>query len=599
MMAHWWGPWVFLVALFGWSAWLYRSYLKRKACRAALQGCVGFDRDRLLQLIRAHGGNSNSFLAYYEGFFVFQSKKSKAPEGGVLVFADTPRAWVLVAEPLAPESEQEPLLREFCEVARSVGKSVLGLPVSEATVRRLAPLGFGSLQIGSEPTFRLAYYKPQIETVPVAKQMHNKGARVRAFRPESLDPLIRAQLDSMLQEWLDSRKTSPLGFLNQVLPWSYTEEKRYFLVEQKDKALAFLSAIPMPPKKGWYFIDLIRRPDSPPGSTELLVLEAMRLLQGEGAQEITLGVAPLSGLERSPEYAKRPLYRILHWVYGYGGQFYSFKSLHQFKLKFNPSESVPSFMVHWPTPLGIGGVLGLMSAFLPSGMVLATFSGIYRALARFSLPEWIKSQLSPTVVVRSVPPTFARLLSRCRFTVLLLLILPVIYALTVDEYGELQASLLDDGAFSIAALAGGQWSSVLWSQFLHWCPSHLILNLTGILVFVGVLEYLAGTRIAALCAVVPSLLGNVTTAAVIGMPLRMLDPTHWESIAASRDVGASLMFFGAAGALIPFVARQGAYVTALLGFTLLSAWATESWLSLNHAVAFFLGWIVSRLSLRD
>ena len=112
---------------------------------------------------------------------------------------------------------------------------------------------------------------------------------MREANPKDLSPEKKAELDKLVEEWVGTRKMGLLSFLNRVEPWTLSQFKKYFYVELDGKILSFVSGVPIPPCRGWYLVDLFRKKDSPPGSTELLILESMRLLKKEGAKLVSLG----------------------------------------------------------------------------------------------------------------------------------------------------------------------------------------------------------------------------------------------------------------------------------------------------------------------
>jgi isoquinoline 1-oxidoreductase beta subunit len=67
-----------------------------------------------------------------------------------------------------------------------------------------------------------------------------------------------------------------MGFLVQVDPLPLLDEHQVYLAEQDGRLVAFLTAAPIFTRPGWLLQNLIRAPDAPNGTTELLVDHAMR-----------------------------------------------------------------------------------------------------------------------------------------------------------------------------------------------------------------------------------------------------------------------------------------------------------------------------------
>lgn len=550
-------------------------------------------------------------MTLYPGFEYFESKDHSID--GVVAYTNTTHAWVVGAEPLAAEADQLRLLDEFAKAAFDRRKRVLLIPADQAFAERAEQIGFRSILIGSEPTFVLDQYPKQgtdwIEVVPSAKQFASKGAIVKEFKAADLDEEKRAEMDQMTRDWLRTRKTATLGFLNQVHPWRHSEFKKYFTVELNEKVLAFLAAIPIPARNGWYLIDTIRREDSPSGTTELLLLEAMKILRSQGVQEITFGVAPLSSIElaesipvaRAAEH--RILYKILRLIFEKGNQFYNFKPLFAYKMKFHPTVVRPVFLLYRGrgsnTSLSLRDIVSISQAWLPHGITHAAGLGVFKLISRLSVPDLIKAQLRPDTTVRSVPPNLMRLLYRCRLTVTLAVVSLLIFFLTTDARGFLLPEFSDQWSFTLSNLFQHTICSLVISPFLAPDVNHFVLNLLAIIIFTGGLEYLGGSTLTAICYFVPQLLATPLVALCGAILIEEVAPSlHVEA----STLGGSLGVLGCAGGLFWFLrrGRTWLFILALVsGWGLLAPPRFEwSWIQLNHWVAIALGWAIGKHLLR-
>lgn len=518
----------------GFLVWIVLGLFRK--FRRAGAGSASLSDEKLLSYVERFGRNSNSFMTLYPGFEYFVS-----PSGieGAIAFVDTTNAWVAAAEPLCAEENQLRLLEEFSQAARARKKRTLLVPADQAFARKAAAAGFGMVQVGGEPMFLLDRYPKSgttwLDAVQTAKTLDSKGALVREFRPAELSEERRAMLDAMTDAWLKSRKTVPLGFVNQVKPWHREAQKKYFEVEVAGKIEAFLAAIPFKGGKGWYLIDTIREEGSHAGATELLLLQAMKKLREYGAEEITLGVAPLGGIESG----------IFHWIFENGSLFYGFKSLYQYKMKFEPSVLRPTYLLSRGVKerhrgLRLRDLVSLSQAWLPRGMLHASGLGTIRWVARMSLPDLIKSMLRPGTVVRSVPPNAWRLAIRCRLAILLLIAAPFLITNTLS----------------------------------------LGLSLLGLVVFTGGLEYLAGTLLTGMCFVLPVLLA---------LPL-----THLPNLA--------LGILGTAGGLYWFVMNGNVWLTLLaagsLCYAFLLSAGSSHWIQMIYPAAVGVGLLAAKFRLR-
>lgn len=123
-------------------------------------------------------------------------------------------------------------------------------------------------------------------------------------------------------------------------PFRHAAHKRFFTARDAEgRLVGLLAASPIPARDGWYLEDVLRQPDAPPGTTNLLIVAAFRILGEEGAGVATLGTCPLAtdgevniraGGHRLVESALRITATRL-------GSFYNFAGVRSFKAKFVPS----------------------------------------------------------------------------------------------------------------------------------------------------------------------------------------------------------------------------------------------------------------------
>ena len=59
--------------------------------------------------------------------------------------------------------------------------------------------------------------------------------------------------------------------------------------------MGFAGVVPVYARRGRFIEDLLRAPEAPNGTSELLVDAAMREAASDGVRYVTLGLAPLAG----------------------------------------------------------------------------------------------------------------------------------------------------------------------------------------------------------------------------------------------------------------------------------------------------------------
>ena len=206
----------------------------------------------------------------------------------------------------------------------------------------------------------------------------NKGVLVRLCAPSEVADAqpLRQELQDLVGRWMRTRHLAPLSFVASVQPFFRLAERRVFVAEVGDTIVGALFAIPIPAREAWLFDHIVRTPQAPNGTAELLVDGAMRQLAHEGYRQATLGLCPLAG--RVP--------RVLSFIRRTTRGLFDFHGLYAFKAKLRPHRWQRVLVEH----PGQSALLGTIRA-------LRAFAG--GSLLRFS---WQTAQRGPPPLVRAI-----------------------------------------------------------------------------------------------------------------------------------------------------------------------------------------------------
>ena len=543
--------------------------------------------DRFWTLLKKYGRNSNSFVSAYEGYSYFES------DLGIVGYVETSGAWVGAADPLCAPEHLETLLAEFAGAAKKIGKTVLLVGVRTESAKAAEKVGYGSVMIGSDPIIELDHYTVSLSRLPTAKRISAKGAVVSEFFPDRLSPAELAELDAIKDEWIASRDTEELSFLNRVEPWTLAPKKKFFLLRLGDQVQAFIAAVPIAATGGWYFLDIMRRTHSLAGTSELLILEAMRALHGRGAREISLGISPLSNLDPAAFVGNERGLKILQFLRRSLRSFYNFDSLHAFKAKFQPTRSDSVFLVYSATRFSPNTVKHMLAAFFPKGILRAFRIGFVQAFRHWNFDQWILSRLNADVVPRSTPIGLAQRFYRSKLTASVVPVQMLLFWNTLNKrHWHLRNSIAKEWAFSGNAFSRDALKSILLSPFLHWDWSHFLFNMTMTVVYCGLLEYLAGTAFLTLCYFIPLVFANPVTYWLLILPMKWIYPKLWVTAFLEPDVGSSLGVYGVIGALVHFFTRGRLLIWGFGVSAALYALLVHSLLPLDHIIAMAMGFLI-------
>lgn len=323
---------------------------------------------RLVEMVQRYGYEHQSFVLLYGGTEVWWSS---VPEAAV-VYHRIGRAVIVGAAPLTARENLAEVLGRFLDWCRKENLDCLMLPIGAETAGVAQSCGMGLLRIGESGYFKLPEWKPAGDKAKKVRagvnQARKAGITVERYDPARPGPAqSRAEIEELCQQWISTREVDALGWLLELDPFRLSEHKRYFLARSASGQLeGMLACCPVPARHGWYLEDLIRRPGTERGISELLVVEALKYLAAEGAELATLGTSPLAGIK--PEGQFRNLARLLGLVYEHLDAFYHFKALHRFKAKFAPSFTDPEFVAIWPPRIRLRLVLAVIKTFDPGGM---------------------------------------------------------------------------------------------------------------------------------------------------------------------------------------------------------------------------------------
>jgi phosphatidylglycerol lysyltransferase len=163
---------------------------------------------------------------------------------------------------------------------------------------------------------------------------------------------------------METRAMPRLGFLTEPVSPDRLADRRIFVAAKDERAIAFLVCAPIPRRNGWMIEQIARGRSAPNGSAELLVDAAMNTFRAEGAEVVTLGLAPLSTRAESAHSRSSPVVSLLlTWVRAHGRRFYNFEGLDAFKAKFRPDKWEPIYAISNETRVSMRTLYAIAAVF--------------------------------------------------------------------------------------------------------------------------------------------------------------------------------------------------------------------------------------------
>jgi phosphatidylglycerol lysyltransferase len=310
-------------------------------------------RDRVLAVLRGHGHDTTSFQTLEPGLEYWFDEADSA----CVAYADTGGAYVVAGAPIAaPERENEVAAR-FLAFARERGKRVRFFALEREAI---ASVGLSLMHMGEQPVWRPADWPDALARKRSLREQlrraRAKGVSARqATRAEMDDPEtpVRRGLDQLIARWQDARAMAPMGFVVQIDLYTFLEERHVFIAERAGEIVGVLAAVPIYARDGWFFEDVLRHPDAPNGTMELLFDHAMRAAERAGIVHVTFGLAPLA---HTPSRVMAAIRDRTRWLY-------DFEGVRAFKAKLLPSEWHPVYLGYPERERGVRAVVDVLAAF--------------------------------------------------------------------------------------------------------------------------------------------------------------------------------------------------------------------------------------------
>ena len=309
-------------------------------------------RARVLLLLKKYGHNTTSFQILEPGLdYWFDG------DDACIGYCDTGGAWVVAGAPVAPVEREIEVFERFLAAARGSRRRVRFFCVEKDLSDEL---GLSHLHIGDQPIWDPSEWNDVLRSKRSLREQlrraRAKGVVVRAVSAVELtdtDSVIRRRIDDMIEHWMSSRAMAPMGFVVHLDPYSLPEERRFFVAERGDRVVGILAAVPIYAREGWFFEDVLRDPEAPNGTIELLFDHAMRDIDARGSRHVTFGLAPLAGTE----------HKVLRLIRDHSAWLYDFEGLRRFKAKLKPSAWDPVYMAYPAPERGIRATLDILAAF--------------------------------------------------------------------------------------------------------------------------------------------------------------------------------------------------------------------------------------------
>jgi phosphatidylglycerol lysyltransferase len=320
--------------------------------------------ERRQRLVDSYGYNGLALLTLYDGWRYFEPPDLD----GFVAFELHRGTAVACGDPVCAEGDIRNLLQRFAEYCEGRGWRFTFVGASARVGEVAAELGFQAVKVGEEPFLDLSSYSLSGRGAKKARSAINlarrRGITVEEYTHPS--PAIDSEIDAITRAWLASRKAPPMGFLLRSRPFAKRERKRTFIALQDGRVVGAMTCAPARRRNMLYVEEQLRSPDSPYGTTELLIEEARLAARAQGYALLSLGTSPLQGASVQPFGRFRLVKLLARAVYSKWNFIYSFRTLNHYKRKFAPSFWEDNFLIYSGRIVPI--VAAVVTAFAADGL---------------------------------------------------------------------------------------------------------------------------------------------------------------------------------------------------------------------------------------
>jgi lysyl-tRNA synthetase class 2 len=306
----------------GLFAGFYALYLWLRPLSQVVAQTVG-ERRLARELVETYGRDSLSFFALRrdKSFFFSATRRS------FLAYRVVSGAALVSGDPVGDEAEFDALLSDFRRVAHLRGWRFAILGASQ----RYEHLGMRAVSIGSEAVLDPAEFSLEGRAIRKVRQsvsrLTSSGYGFRVVAAEHAD---RRELDLVSSAW---RAGSGERGFSMAMDDLYAPGTMFALAESQDGRVGgFLHLVPA--GGGWSLSTMRRRPDTPNGLTEFLVVQTLAWAKECRATELSLNFCALADFVVPQVTLPRRVARLALLA---ADRVFQLERLHSFSRKFHPT----------------------------------------------------------------------------------------------------------------------------------------------------------------------------------------------------------------------------------------------------------------------
>jgi phosphatidylglycerol lysyltransferase len=283
-----------------------------------------------------------------------------------VMYAVQGRTWVALGDPVGPDDQAADLIRLFLERCDDFGGVPVFYEIGKSRLHLYADVGLGFIKLGEEAKVDLSHFTltggQAAKYRQALRRLEKDGATFRVVQAADV-PALLPRLREVSDNWLAAKSAAEKGFSLGFFDESYVSRFPAAVIERDGRLLAFANIWPGANHEE-LSVDLMRyHADAPVSVMEALFVHLMQWGHEQGYRWFVLGMAPLSGLEKSP--VPSLWNRLGTFLYEHGESIYNFQGLRAYKEKFDPAWE-PHYLAY-PGGMRLPLIMADVSALVAGG----------------------------------------------------------------------------------------------------------------------------------------------------------------------------------------------------------------------------------------
>jgi lysyl-tRNA synthetase, class II len=284
-------------------------------------------------LVDAYGSDSLSFFALRRDKSYLFSPSRQA----FLAYRVVAGTALVSGDPVGDDGEIDELLAELKRIVYAHGWRLAVVGASDEHLERYRALGLKPVSIGEEAVLKPGDFTLEGRAIRKVRQsvtrLRKAGYSFRVVAADEVGPALETELESVSTSW---RRGEPERGFSMQIDDLHIPGTVLALAEDADGRVGgFLHLVPSPAGGGWSLSAMRRRPDSPNGLTEFLVVETLAWARDTGATELSLNFCALTDY-LAPERVTTPAQRVVRRGLLAADDVFQLERLYSFNRKFFP-----------------------------------------------------------------------------------------------------------------------------------------------------------------------------------------------------------------------------------------------------------------------